>query len=84
MAPTSRPPKALETIAGLLIPRASREQVLGDLHERYRSPVQYISDVVRTVPWVIASRLRRRLKQPILSDGQRAMLKFSATFLLVG
>ena len=35
MEPTSSPPKLLETIAGLLLPRTVREQVLGDLHERY-------------------------------------------------
>ncbi len=84
MEVNSHPPRLLETIAGLLLPQAVREQVLGDLHERYVSPLQYISDVIRTVPWVMASGLRRRLRQPILSDGERAMSKFAATFLVLG
>ncbi len=84
MEPTSSPPKLLETIAGLLLPRAVREQVLGDLHERYSSPLQYTLEVICTVPWVMASRIWRGLKQPILSDGERAMFKFAATFLVLG
>ena len=54
MEPTSSPPKLLETIAGLFLPRAIREQVLGDLHERYSSPLQYTLDLICTVPWVMA------------------------------
>ena len=68
MEPTSHPPKIIETIAGLLLPRACREQVLGDLHERYVPPFQYTLDVVRTLPFAVASQIRRRSSlQSILS-----------------
>jgi hypothetical protein len=53
------PPKLMEAMLGLLIPPACRQEVLGDLHERYMSARQYIVDAVRIVPLVIASRLRR-------------------------
>lgn len=53
------PPRLIENIAGLLIPPACRESVLGDLHERYTSDAQYIADAMCTVPLVILSRIRR-------------------------
>jgi hypothetical protein len=53
------PPKNIETIVALLVPPARREEVLGDLHERYASPAQYVADAVRTVPLVVASQIRR-------------------------
>jgi hypothetical protein len=53
------PPKVAETIAGFLIPPACREEVLGDLHERYTGPGQYLMDALYTAPLVIASRIRR-------------------------
>ena len=43
----------------LLIPPPAREAVLGDLEERYRSPIQYASEGIRTMPYLIASRARR-------------------------
>jgi hypothetical protein len=54
-----RPPAWMETLAGLLIPPACREHVLGDLQERYKSPAHYLADVLRTAPAVIYSRVRR-------------------------
>lgn len=42
-----------------LTPPANREEVLGDLAERCRSPQGYLRDALRTVPFVVASRLRR-------------------------
>ncbi len=42
-----------------LTPPACREEVLGDLAERCASPREYLHDAVRTLPFVIASRLRR-------------------------
>ena len=53
------PPKAVEAVVALLIPPARREEVLGDLHERYRSTTAYVLDALRTVPHVIASQIRR-------------------------
>jgi hypothetical protein len=36
-----------------------REEVAGDLYERYRSPARYLADLARTLPHVIMSQLRR-------------------------
>ena len=59
------PPKVTEAVVGFLIPPACREYVLGDLHERYTSPQQYIADAVFTVPCVIVSRIRRTTAPPV-------------------
>lgn len=48
-----------ETIAAILIPPARREEVLGDLHERNATSLQYVLDALCTVPLVIVSRIRR-------------------------
>ena len=55
----AHPPKLIEKIVAALIPPSCREHVLGDLHERYTSAAQYIRDAVRTVPFVVASQIRR-------------------------
>ncbi len=55
----SRPPPSLETFFARFIPPACREEVLGDLCEKYRSPLQYFFLAARTIPFVILSRLRR-------------------------
>lgn len=55
----SGPSKAAEAIVAVLVPPACREEVLGDLHERYRSPRQYGLEALGTVPMVILSRIRR-------------------------
>ena len=54
------PSKLAETIVGFFLPAERREEVLGDLYERYRSPGQYAWDAVRTVPYVILSGLLRK------------------------
>ena len=53
------PPDLVEAIVRLLVPPASREHVLGDLRERYISPLQYIGEAMRVVPLVVVSRVRR-------------------------
>lgn len=53
------PPAPLSGLLRLLIPPPAREAVLGDLEERYRSPIQYASEGIRTMPYLIASRARR-------------------------
>jgi hypothetical protein len=55
----SGPPKIIETLLGWLIPPASREEVLGDLRERYENPARYLAEAVHAVPCVIYSRMRR-------------------------
>lgn len=71
---TSAPPKAAEAIVSILIPPACREEVVGDLHERYRSPVHYCADALTTVPYVIASRIRRT------SDPQMVLIQAFSLF----
>ena len=53
------PSKIAEAIVAVLLPQASSEEVLGDLYERYQGPLQYALDALRTLPMVIASRIRR-------------------------
>lgn len=55
----TRPPEVIERLVHALVPPASREHVLGDLHERYVSPRRYLMDALRTLPFVVASRVRR-------------------------
>ena len=55
----SGPPKTLEAFVAIVIPPACREEVLGDLHERYTSAAQYGLDAATTVPLVILSRIHR-------------------------
>ena len=61
------PSTLIEGVVRLLTPPACREYVLGDLCERYRSPGQYLSDAVRTLPFVIVSRIRRTSSAPLLA-----------------
>jgi hypothetical protein len=53
------PPKFLESLVRRLLPPAVREQVLGDLQERYQSPLGYIADAASVVPAAIFGQLRR-------------------------
>lgn len=55
----SGPPKMMQAVIAILLPPACREEVLGDLHERYRSPGRYRLEAIKTVPLVILSRIRR-------------------------
>src|SRR5579872_6737310 len=55
----SGPKKSAEAVVAVFVPPACREEVLGDLHERYRSAGQYGMDALCTVPMVILSRIRR-------------------------
>jgi hypothetical protein len=60
------PSKTAEAVLGILVPPACREQVLGDLHERYSSPLQYFADALSAVPCVIVSRIRRTTDPQVL------------------
>jgi len=55
----TRPPVLIDAVVRALIPPACREHVIGDLWERYRSPRQFVLDAVRTIPFVVASQIRR-------------------------
>jgi hypothetical protein len=71
----TRPPKVIERVVQLLMPPASGEHVLGDLSERYVSPRQYLADALRTLPFVVLSRVRRTSNPP-LDTAAVAMLWF--------
>jgi hypothetical protein len=60
------PSRSAEAIVAILVPPACREEVLGDLHERYRSPLRYFFDALSTVPLVILSRVRRTADPQLL------------------
>ena len=60
------PSKTAEAVLGILLPPACREQVLGDLHERYTGPVRYFGDALSAVPCVIISRIRRTTDTQVL------------------
>jgi hypothetical protein len=49
----------LEALVGWFTPPACREEVLGDLHERNSTLARFCIDALRTLPLVIASRIRR-------------------------
>ena len=53
------PPRILERIIGLFIPPSRREDVLGDLRERYANLGKYMMEAVRTTPMVIFGAIRR-------------------------
>jgi hypothetical protein len=55
----ARPPALIEAAVRLLVPHAAREHVLGDLSERYASPLKYTVDALRTIPFVLVSQIRR-------------------------
>lgn len=69
------PGKLAETLVGLMIPPACREDVLGDLHERYTSPRRYIADAMCVVPLLIVSRVRRT------TDPQVFLMELFAVYL---
>jgi hypothetical protein len=81
----TNPPKLVETILGSLIPPACREEVLGDWHERYRSPGQYVWDGIRTLPFLIASQVRRSFSiELFLSQACALYIAFGGASLVGG
>jgi len=62
----SAPSKFIEALVGFFVPPACREEVLGDLYERFTSPAKYVLDAIRTLPLVILSRIRRTVEPAIM------------------
>jgi hypothetical protein len=62
-------------VVEFLVPPACRETVVGDLRERYDTHGQYIAEAICTLPWVIASRIRRT------TDPQVLMMEAFALYL---
>jgi hypothetical protein len=56
----------IETVVGIFIPPACREEVLGDLRERNEGAQLFLYDALRTVPFVIVSRIRRTTDSVVL------------------
>lgn len=56
------PSKRAESWIARLLPAEYREEVLGDLYERYRSPAQYLLDVVCLLPWICFCHARSLTK----------------------
>jgi hypothetical protein len=52
-------PELAEDLVGWLLPPACREEVLGDLWESCKNPVQYTMNALAVVPRVIFSQIRR-------------------------
>ncbi len=72
------PPKPIEHLLGFLIPPACREEVLGDLHERFLSTPRYVMDVLTTIPFVLISRIRRTTDAVVFL--MEAIVLFSSYF----
>ena len=53
------PPQAIRAIVALLIPPACKEEVLGDLEERFLSTPHYLRDALHALPCIILSKIRR-------------------------
>lgn len=78
------PSKGMEAAVAVLIPPACREEVLGDLYERYRSRPQYVADAARTLPLVIWSRMRRTTEPRVfLLEALAVYLSFHAAHWIV-
>jgi hypothetical protein len=60
----------IEKVVGIVIPPACREETLGDLRERNHDRKQgsqlFVYDALRTVPFVIVSRIRRTTDSVVL------------------
>ena len=56
----------LERLARLIMPPMVRESIVGDLVERYRSPLQFAAETVRVLPFVIVGQFRRSTEAPML------------------
>ncbi len=79
------PPELVEAIVEKLIPPACREHVMGDLCERFESRSQYVLDAVATVPFVIASQVRRTFDIAVfLSEASALYIGFAGASLLSG
>jgi hypothetical protein len=74
----SGPSKVVERAVGLLIPPASREEVLGDMRERCGSTREFLGEASHVVPFVIVSRVRRT-SDPLLLL-MEAVMAFTAFF----
>jgi len=68
MAPRLKaaPPLRLERLIARLLPPVVREEVAGDLWERYRTPGRYLTEAAAALPFLIMSQARRQTNGPLL------------------
>jgi len=72
----NRPPRLLAGAIGWLIPPMVREEVAGDLWERFRSPLHYLIDAATTLPFILTSQIRRSTNGPLF--GLQAFTLFAS------
>ncbi len=68
------PSKVAEILAGYLIPSACREEILGDMRERYRSGWGYCLEAAQVIPCAIYSRVCRT------TDGVMALMQAGSMY----
>ncbi|HEY3939474.1 MAG TPA: hypothetical protein VGL97_18730 [Bryobacteraceae bacterium] len=74
-----------EKLFRLLLPPASREHVLGDLHEKCKSPRAYLADAISVLGPVIIGRIRRTTDvQVFLMETVVVYASFSAAAWYLG
>lgn len=72
------PPRLLEQAVSILIPPMVREEVAGDLWERFRTPLRYLAEAAATLPFVVFSQARRA------TDGSLLALQIFTIFASFG
>jgi hypothetical protein len=63
---TTAPPPLLVAVVERAIPPDAREAVLGDLWERYHSPVHFAAQAFAVLPFLVFARVLRRSSWPML------------------
>ena len=74
----------IEKIVGIFIPPACREEVLGDLREKNDGAQLFLYDALRTIPFVIVSRIRRTTDSVVLPSLQAIFTSALETTPFVG
>ena len=80
----ARPRPLAERIIAALLPASRRDEVMGDLQERFESTRQYLLDASQAVPLVIWSQVRRTTNLARLgaqATGMLAALLLASAFL---
>jgi hypothetical protein len=64
------PSALIEAVVAACLPASRREEILGDLHERFQSPTQYSHDALGAIVCMAVSRVTRFLMRGIQSCGR--------------
>jgi len=81
---TQAPPQSLKRAVELLLPRHSREHILGDLEERYVSPAAYLRDAASAIPAAVLNQILKSTPLSFLALEALSVYTsiFAAWFLL--